>query len=461
MRNYLFLLLLTLFAACTSKGPKDAIIAGSLPNFTESYILLNTKGLSDTIKLNDDKTFTYKVMLDKTSLFTLRAYRTQAQVYLNPSDSMFVSLDFANVQDGPIFTGANEMVNKYLFGRNKAIRGLIGNWQDLYGKDKEQFNLKLDTIKTSLFGMLDSIKTAGEEILNLEKVRIDYLILGLKSNFPEYNAEINGIPFNSDSADYSYFDGFDPNNGYHMMFDDYTNLVNKFVMNKLTKEVKMDEYQAKPAIEKFNQMFSIIDTNITNSEIRDYLKHNELIDELQFGKFYELSDIVNKFLAGCQTEGYKNKISAIYNNKMKLAPGQVAPVFKYKDVTGKDFSLEDFKGKLVYIDFWATWCGPCKYELPYLEKLQEQYKGKKIVFISLSVDDDVTAWETMVKEKKMKGVQLYADGAWVSDAAVNYQVKGIPTFYMVDGNSMILMPNAPRPSSEEIRPLIDENLKKL
>jgi thiol-disulfide isomerase/thioredoxin len=286
-------------------------------------------------------------------------------------------------------------------------------------------------------------------------------LLGLKSNYPEYYAYINQIDFNADSADYSYFDTFDPNIGYYMMFDDYSNMVNKYVMYKLSKEIKMDDFQAKPALERFEQMFSIIDTNITNAEIRDYLKHNELIEELQFGKFYEYGDVVNKFIADCKTDGYKNKISGIYNNKMKLAPGKPAPMFKYKDIKGKEFGLEDFKGKLVYIDFWATWCGPCKHELPYLETLQDEYKGKKIVFISLSVDDDMAAWENMVKEKKMKGVQLHADGAWASTAAVEYQVKGIPTFYMIDGNSNILVPNAPRPSSEEIRPLIDENLKKL
>ncbi len=461
MRKYLVVFLLPLFAACTSKGPKEAIIAGSLPNFTESYILLNSKGLSDTIKLKEDKTFTYKVLLDKPALYTLRAYRTQAQVYLNPGDSMFVSIDFANIQDGPKYTGANVTVNQFLFGRNKAVRGLLGNWEDLYGKDKEEFGLKLDTIKMNLLGMLDSIKTASKAIINLEKAKIDYFILGIKSNYPEYNAEVNGVPFKADSADYSFFEGFDPNNSYHMMFDDYTNLVNKYVMNKVSKVVNLDELQEQPAGERFSQMFSVIDSTISNPEIRDYLKHNELIDELQFGKFYELSSIVDSFLAGCKTDGYKHKISVIYNNKMKLAPGKPAPAFQYKDINGKLVSLADFKGKLVYIDFWATWCGPCKYELPYLEKLQEAYKGKKIVFISMSLDDDMAAWENKVKGEKMKGVQLHADGAWASDAAVGYQIKGIPTFYLIDANGNILMPNAPRPSSKEIKPLIDENLKKI
>ncbi|KAB2869187.1 MAG: TlpA family protein disulfide reductase, partial [Bacteroidales bacterium] len=117
--------------------------------------------------------------------------------------------------------------------------------------------------------------------------------------------------------------------------------------------------------------------------------------------------------------------------------------------------------KLVYIDFWATWCGPCRHELPFLMALEKDYHGKKVVFVSISMDDNKAAWEKMVKEQNMKGVQLYAEGAWKSFVATNYQIRGIPTFFLIDANGNILKPNAPRPSSNEIRPLLDENLAKL
>ncbi len=86
--------------------------------------------------------------------------------------------------------------------------------------------------------------------------------------------------------------------------------------------------------------------------------------------------------------------------KKELKEGDQAPTFKYLDINGKEVSLSDLKGKYVYIDVWATWCGPCRYELPHLKELEKKMHGKKIVFVSISCDKDKAAWEKMVKETR-------------------------------------------------------------
>ena len=93
--------------------------------------------------------------------------------------------------------------------------------------------------------------------------------------------------------------------------------------------------------------------------------------------------------------------------KKELKEGDQAPTFKYLDINGKEVSLSDLKGKYVYIDIWATWCGPCTGELPHLKELEKKMHGKKIVFVSISCDKDKAAWEKMVKEKGLEGVQLH------------------------------------------------------
>ena len=95
--------------------------------------------------------------------------------------------------------------------------------------------------------------------------------------------------------------------------------------------------------------------------------------------------------------------------KKELKEGDQAPTFKYLDINGKEVSLSDLKGKYVYIDVWATWCGPCQYELPHLKELEKKMHGKKIVFVSISCDKDKAAWEKMVKEQGLGGVQLHND----------------------------------------------------
>lgn len=460
MRKYLIVLLLPLMAACT-KGPKEAIISGNLLNYKDSVAYLTTKGITETIKLNANKTFEYKVTIDKPILYTLKTGRRSSyEFYVNPGDITNITVDFENVKDGPKFSGVLESANSFLIEKEKIVKKCIADYQELFGLEKEAFNKKLDTLS---FELTDNIKTITiKSIATLERTRIDYFVKSLKASYPENNAYVKGVEFNPDSADYSMLEGLDMNNAHYLMYNEYTELVNTNIMNKLKKEVGNKNLETIPAAEKLSKLFTLIDNNVTNVEVRDYLKQNAFIEDLSYGEFWKLTDLVNKFLSECQTVGYKNIIEKLYNQKMLLAPGKPAPAFQYKDVNGKEYSLEGLKGNLVYIDFWATWCGPCRHELPFLEDVEKAYKGKKITFISMSLDDDMFAWDKLVKEKKMMGLQLHADGAWNSTAAKDYQIKGIPTFVLIDENGMIISPSAPRPSSgADLVNLLDENLAKI
>jgi len=136
--------------------------------------------------------------------------------------------------------------------------------------------------------------------------------------------------------------------------------------------------------------------------------------------------------------------------------GEPAIDFTYPDKDGNEFSLSSFNNSLVYVDVWATWCGPCKAEIPALKELEHDYHNNNITFLSVSVDTDKEAWLKMVAEKELGGVQLWADG-W-SAITKSYAINGIPRFMLFDANGNVISLDAPRPSSDEIRGLIDTNL---
>ena len=136
--------------------------------------------------------------------------------------------------------------------------------------------------------------------------------------------------------------------------------------------------------------------------------------------------------------------------------GDQAIDFKYADKDGNKLSLSSFNGNLIYVDVWATWCGPCVAEIPSLQKLESDYHGKNITFMSVSVDEDKEAWEKMVADKELSGIQLWADG-W-SKITKDYAIFGIPRFMLFDTEGNIISTNAPRPSSDNIRKLLDANL---
>ncbi len=131
--------------------------------------------------------------------------------------------------------------------------------------------------------------------------------------------------------------------------------------------------------------------------------------------------------------------------KEGLKAGDQAPNFKHKDINGKEVSLSDFAGKYVYLDVWASWCGPCKGEIPFLKEAEKKMHGKNIVFVSVSVDKDIEAWKKTVAEKEMSGIQLHNGGdRTISNAFV---IPTIPRFILIGPDGKVVDPKMIRPSS--------------
>ncbi|WP_157206385.1 TlpA family protein disulfide reductase [Mariniflexile maritimum] len=161
---------------------------------------------------------------------------------------------------------------------------------------------------------------------------------------------------------------------------------------------------------------------------------------------------------------YKNYLAESVALKTELAKGKPSPTFEgYENYKGGTTSLADLKGKYVYVDVWATWCGPCKAEIPALKALDKQYEGKNIHFVSLSIDDDRSHggswdkarenWKSMIAEKELTGIQLFAPNGWQSQFVLDYKIKGIPRFILIDPNGNVVTPDAPRPSDASLTAL--------
>ncbi len=150
-----------------------------------------------------------------------------------------------------------------------------------------------------------------------------------------------------------------------------------------------------------------------------------------------------------------DKVSGLFKLK-----GKPSPKFtNYENYKGGTTSLDDLKGKFVYVDLWATWCGPCKVEIPYLKELEKEYHGKNIAFVSISIDKKgaYETWKKMIAEKEMGGVQLFAgdDLQFVND----YSVEGIPRFILIDDKGNTINPDAPRPSNPNIKEVLNKLLR--
>lgn len=154
-----------------------------------------------------------------------------------------------------------------------------------------------------------------------------------------------------------------------------------------------------------------------------------------------------------------NKINTIANDYYKsmklLTPGNKAIDFKIEDIYGKEYTLNDFKNKVVCIDVWASWCTACLKEMPYFEKLADKYQNHNIVFLTISVDDKADTWKKLLKARNRQVNQFWANGGQRSDFFKNYQLRDLPVYIVIDKKGKIFKSRASRPSENLEEAIID------
>jgi thiol-disulfide isomerase/thioredoxin len=125
----------------------------------------------------------------------------------------------------------------------------------------------------------------------------------------------------------------------------------------------------------------------------------------------------------------------------KLAVGQPFPPFTEKDLNGKPLALADFKGKIVLVDFWATWCGPCVEELPNVLAAYQKYHDKGFDIIGISLDQNRDALTGFIKERGMTWVQYFDGLGWKNKLGEQYGIQSIPNTYLLDRDGIIIAKN--------------------
>jgi len=151
-----------------------------------------------------------------------------------------------------------------------------------------------------------------------------------------------------------------------------------------------------------------------------------------------------------QSPFLRGKLMEFESFRTTLAEGALAPDFTFEDENGFPVSLSDFRGKVVYLDFWGVYCGPCITEnTQYAPAIYQHYKDKNVVFINVCMDVDREKWKSSIKteEKRENVVHLYAEGKTKNEYVRAYNVQSIPHYYLIDTEGRIYSYNAARPST--------------
>ncbi|MBX2923448.1 MAG: TlpA family protein disulfide reductase [Chitinophagaceae bacterium] len=152
----------------------------------------------------------------------------------------------------------------------------------------------------------------------------------------------------------------------------------------------------------------------------------------------ELEPLYKGLTADVQGSHYGKNIKATIDAANKTAIGSVAPDFTLNDVNGKPVSLASYKGKYILVDFWASWCGPCRQENPTVVKAYNAYKSKGFDILGVSLDEKKENWEKAIHQDQLTWTHVSDLKGWQSDAASLYGIKAIPMNYLLDKEGKII-----------------------
>jgi thiol-disulfide isomerase/thioredoxin len=276
-------------------------------------------------------------------------------------------------------------------------------------------------------------------------------------NFHAYYTEQPRDSVKIDEAFYDPLEELDPAPGPNLSIPSFYRFLDKHGYH-LAMQKRSDDSAAaeRPLIEVEYEQFK---GRYENDSIRDLFLAANLFDRLQREGIAHTEPQLDELKASPLFPEVTDSLLARYEDWKPIQKGKEAPGFAYPNVEGDTIALSDLKGDHVYIDVWATWCGPCRKEIPHLKDLEKAFEGKDVSFVSVSLDnpDAKDRWKKMVKKKDLGGHQLYANGkAFDSRIAEDYLINSIPRFILIGPDGKIIDNNAERPSGEA-----EEQLKEL
>lgn len=197
-------------------------------------------------------------------------------------------------------------------------------------------------------------------------------------------------------------------------------------------------------------------TEAKRSTTKNMFKTMRLVDP-ESGYHEIVEDEIGEWMAEQEAEADKMTKEEILaeiekdREKLKEADGK----FRLNDVEGNKIALEDFIGKVVYVDVWASWCGPCIKQMPASKALKEKLtpeEKEQIVFVYISIDDHESRWKGAIEKHGIEGIHLHSPGGWNSAVTQKFSIRGIPRFMLFNKNGELVEPEAKRPSDETLYP---------
>lgn len=471
MKKFLLLCCIASILACDNTTPiveeavTTATFSGKITNARSPYVFVYKNAdlfqdrEKDTLNVNEDGTFSGTLEVGEKPMFYALKHNENTNFYISPGDSLYLTLNASDstFDESLLYSGTGAAANNYLKDKVLIEENIINEPKEFYALDYSEFTAKVAVIKAAQSEKLANVTDATAEFKAHEEAQILYDWASKHANFKEYAAYYTKKDAKDIEANDDYLKGLVLDDANLLTSSNYRQFITGQVRSAMGKSFEEGK-KATPA-ERSTKSYELAATLFKDAKVLEYVRTHTLYDHFKYVNAEDMDGLLARFKKDVKNTNFVAAIDKHYAPWAAIAKGKAAPQFTVVDLEGKKHSLKDFLGKPVYIDVWASWCGPCKREIPHLVKLKKEYKGKSIEIVTISVDDNSENWKAMVAKKELNGIQLHAEKAFQSDLATSYNIKSIPRFLLIDEAGKIITANAPRPSSKEIRPMLDEAIK--
>lgn len=237
--------------------------------------------------------------------------------------------------------------------------------------------------------------------------------------------------------------------------DSLQGVFSKLTANSTADEIEKlrAEYKAKFANELRDYTNKAVDFSAKHNDLAGFYAISTLDPEVAEAEIIAYADkIKNEFTENRYVTQFKEETQKL----KKMAIGQPAPELTSFTPSNKEVKLSSFKGKYTLVDFWASWCMPCRQENPNLVKLYNAYHTKGFDILSVSFDDNPGSWMRAIADDKLAWTHVSDLKAWSSPIVIDYRVKALPTSYILDPNGIIIAKNL---RGEELADFLKKTIK--
>ena len=424
-------------------------IEGKIKKYAgEPVVVTYSKGkldMSDTVQVAKNGKFVYENAEYVATFITIADNRLA--LVLEPGNCVEMQVDLKDAQNiGVRFDGDYAAENNYQF----AMTQLQLKEQKLLSKGYIPFKEYRDGLQASLAVVAEKAALLPEgkmktQSMELQSVLFDYLAWDYYRTLQRSDAE----RLRADTNFAAFVKSIDLNDNKTVDFNVRSSVINWHLdQGQVVKGKEKDIRYLQLAAEL------ISDPAVRNAHLSEYMEWRLKSDKVKY--MPEVFEVYQSLCTDAEAVNANRDRLNTYMNHFKIRNGVMAPDFEMVDVNGNRVRLSDFRGKMVYIDVWATWCAPCCAEIPHVGKLREHFvNDPRIEFISISVDTQVKIWQKMVEEEQLPWKQFIVEGGTRSPFYKGYAIEFIPRFMLIGKDGTIVEIDYMKPST----PGCAENLK--